>query len=444
MYILLIFLLIILLIISILEFDGEILAPPVAMLLMFIFAALLGLIKWNDWRLYEYSGVSVFLLLSGIVFFTLSSFFVRTVVFGGIKYKGKSIPVYSPRIELGSIPLFCFLILGLATNIVLYLTMKRIVGHLGFSTNSISAIINHFRNITTLEVFAGQYDVPSYVKMLIWITTSIGIFCLFVFFHSVVFKVFRKRDILLILVALLWLTAMLLNSHRSYVLTALGISIYLIFFFLNMHYGWQPFVNRKILKLGLRLFILLLIGFIGLAVLLGRFKSIQDINISNYLANYISSGVRNFDFFINDPPETKSYGFETFASLFRSINNQFGLGHFVPTELEFTYINGNVITNIYTAFRRYYSDFGYWGLIIISSFMGGAFTYLYEGIKKRGREGIFDFRLLVFLYFCKGIFQMCIEETILDFEISLNGLFKIIVLYLLYYVFIKKKVRVTL
>lgn len=441
MYIVLLFILIVLLLFSVLIFNKEILAPSVVMLLMFILAGMVGLIRWNDWELYNYSFLSTMLLLIGIFCFTISSSIVQDIY---ITRKGrlKCPPVRRNRIEINGIVIFLFILIGILTNILYYITIKKIVEKLGFSVTSLSVIINHFRNIVDSDFFEGKYTVSIIVKLIGWTITSIGIFSLFIFFHNLSFRVFKKRDYYLLVVAILWLTAMLLNSHRSYVLTALGESIYLLFFFENMYYGWKPSVSRKILNIGIKLFIFLIIIFIGMALLLGRFKSFSDMNIKDYTTVYISSGIRNFDLFIKEPINQREFGYETFASLYRSINNRFNLGYSVRTDLEFRYIGNLKISNVYTAFRRYYSDFGIFGIIIIPSILGAIFTSTYEKIKYRSKHGILDFNILLFLYFCKGLFQMCIEETILDFEISLNGLYKILVLYFLYFFLIKNKYKI--
>lgn len=444
MYIVLLLILFFLLSFCLVIYNREILAPPVIVLLMFVFTGIIGLIRWLDWELYNYSPESVLLLLTGILSFVLSSGYALEIYGGGSVHTSSGF-IKRNRIDITGLSLFLFLIIGVCANASYYIAIRRIVRSLGFNTDSLSAIINHFRNISSAAYFDDMYSLPTIVKILYWSITSIGMFTLFVFIHNIIFRVFKKKDIFLLIVSVLWLTTMLLNSHRSYLLTALAEGIYLLFFFLNMYYGWRPSVSEKILQIGIRLFFALIIGFIALAVLLGRYKSLSDMNLVDYMTVYMSSGIRNFDLFIKKPPEQIRFGSETFASLCRTLNNRLHLGYNIAKpELEFRYIGSLKISNIYTAFRRYYSDFGLPGIIIIPSILGYWFTATYEKIKRRSKFGEIDFNLLLYIYFCKELFQLCLEETVLTYEVSLNGLFKVLLLYFLYVYYIKRKVKIVI
>ena len=109
---------------------------------------------------------------------------------------------------------------------------------------------------------------------------------------------------------------------------------------------------------------------------------------------------------MKEPHKQPGFGLETFTSLFRTLNNRLNLGYDVARpELEFRYINGLKISNVYTAFRRYYSDFSTMGIIVIPLMLGYFFSALYEKIKIKSKAGIIDFRLILFLYFCKSLFR---------------------------------------
>lgn len=442
MYIVLLILLTILFILTTIDFNKEILAPAVVVVLMFLFTAAAGLVRWKDWELWNYSIEAVGLLMVGLISFLVGAIFPRVQYRSSLTSKVCE-PIRRERIEISRFLVFIFIAVGVFANISYYFIMKQIVGGLGFSLAGISEIINHFRNITSSTYFEGMYSVPGYAKLIYWTLTSIGIFTLIVFLHNLSFRLYKKRDLKLLIVTLLWIILMLLNSHRSYILTALAVGIYSLYFFLNTYLGWNDSVNRKILSIGIRLFILVIVLFVLLAVALGRYESVKSMNITDYITVYMSSGIRNFDLFIKEPIKRQGFGLETFTSLFRTINNRLNLGYTaLRPELEFRYINGLKISNVYTAFRRYYSDFGFAGISIIPLTMGYFFSLLYEKIKLNSKRGMVDFNLFLFLYLSKSLFQMCIEETFLLTEVSLNGLYKIFVLYLLYIFIVKKKIRI--
>lgn len=436
MYIVFIAILIMFFIITFPIFGKEILSPPILVLLLFILCSVIGLIRWDDWRLYEFSLNAVLYLITGILSFLLAAYFAKLV------YPNKLInnrhPLRRNRIEVGVGWVLFLIVLGLITNVLSFVFIKSTVARLGFDIESISRIINHFRNIE--EIFPDDYSMPITIKVFYWISICTGSFSLFIFTHNMCFKVLKKKDFWLLVIVGLWISVALLNSHRSYILMALAEVIYFLYFFWDMYVGKKSFVNKKIFKWGVGAFVGIIVCFLVLAILLGRRASFKELDIIDYITMYVSSGVRNFDLYIKEPVENNYFGMETFPSLYRTLANRFGIGMSVDTALEFRYIDGLKISNIYTPFRRYYSDFGIVGLIIIPAFWGFSFTYAYERIKNKCRKNIIDFDIIFFAYGSKVIFHMPIEEVFLNFEISINGIFKIIILFGLYFIF-RRRIR---
>ena len=148
MYIVLIALLFSIFVISLLAFNRELLAPAVVTILMFLFTALIGILRWSDWEISSYSGDAAVLLIIGLV-----SFFVGSIIprarYNVDFLKAACKPIRRDRIEISSFIIFIFIVIGIFANISYFLIMRRIVEELGFSLTSVAVIINHFRNITT-------------------------------------------------------------------------------------------------------------------------------------------------------------------------------------------------------------------------------------------------------------------------------------------------------
>lgn len=415
-------------------FNKQVICPPVLVLLMFLLTSVLGLLRYNDWKLSEYGFYSVFLLLIALLFFVIGS------IIGANAFKNPVItvetkPIRHDRLDLPIlITLFLLALMGL-TFLLFYKSINNIVSRLAFQHGSISETINSFRIISTH--YQDRYIFPTYLKLLNYFCTACGTIGLFIIVHNVAFRRGKKKDLLYTGIVILWISILLLLSNRSGILSALSEGIVFLYFFWNMYYGWNTKINRKIVKWGTRVFILFLIVFVGLAVGLGRVSTVSDMDLLDYTTVYISSGIRNFDLFIKDPVAKHSFGIETFPSIYRTLNYRFGIGKANTNAwLEFRYINGLKTSNIYTCFRRYYSDFGLSGILILPFLMGFWFTMSYNKIKIYCFYDVISFRMLLFAYLSRALFYMPIDDTLFEFEFSINGIFKIFIIYILYSLFI--------
>lgn len=130
--------------------------------------------------------------------------------------------------------------------------------------------------------------------------------------------------------------------------------------------------------MGSRIFGVFLISFIILAIVLGKRNSFAELNVKEYLTKYISVGIRNFDLFLKNPVRSDFFGQETFPGFHRILYNYLNIGNLYATPLDGIQFNGFSMGNIYTAFRRYYADFGLFGMLFISYLLG----YFFVGLRK--------------------------------------------------------------
>ena len=109
MYIVLIALLFSIFVISLLAFNRELLAPAVVTILMFLFTALIGILRWSDWEISSYSGDAAVLLIIGLV-----SFFVGSIIprarYNVDFLKAACKPIRRDRIEISSFIIFIFIL----------------------------------------------------------------------------------------------------------------------------------------------------------------------------------------------------------------------------------------------------------------------------------------------------------------------------------------------
>ena len=164
----------------------------------------------------------------------------------------------------------------------------------------------------------------------------------------------------------------------------------------------------------------------------------QDRKIFDILSKYTGSSLPAFNIYLNSPKVQNQYFGENTLFLIYGILRK--LGYEIPklyAPYEFVYFGG-IGTNIYSAIRRYYEDFGIEGLLLITFLLGifyGIFFY-YASYKKNN-----FFVLILYAAFCYPIFMFPIDDL---FFMSLfpNGfIYNFIALGITYYFLIYRNIK---
>lgn len=441
MYIVLVLALIMLFGLSLLIFKYEIMAPPVAFIAMFLLCAIIGLVRYNDWALSTYSGITVLIIIVGIISYIVGGHFAYSITH---KIRRASILPYCPdRIEVSFIYLFIALVVGGGELILFYRFICTAVSVNGYSNIDITHLLLSYRILSTSSALT---DMPRYLSLLKYIVEINAVIALFIFVHNLCFSLFKMRDIIHLIIILFWMGNSVLTSSRGDFLTILAIIIYLVYFFVNMKRGFSLRVEYIIVRLGIKLLTIFIIAFVVLAIFMGRRTTFTGASLLDYLTIYISGGLRSFDLYVQDGPHIQSGivgNDETFHYISVICSRFFDYNNLKTIHLEFRAINGQNIGNIYTAFRRYYSDFGIFGVIILSGVSGFLLTRLYSKARYKASIGRIEFSLLIFAWLSKSILYMPIDDHLYLFIFTLNGLFKTVVLYLLFNFIVRKKVVLT-
>lgn len=131
----------------------------------------------------------------------------------------------------------------------------------------------------------------------------------------------------------------------------------------------------KLLLQGLVFLSVFFIVFTGAATLVGRVEKYRDPIL--YVADYLCSGLANFNQGIDSPSIHEYWGQATFANLY-SLVNKFGL---IPDEMVLSYHSSGWVgeyasSTTVTIFGRWYEDFGTTGVFVMSGVVSLIFSYL--------------------------------------------------------------------
>ncbi len=165
---------------------------------------------------------------------------------------------------------------------------------------------------------------------------------------------------------------------------------------------------------------------IGLLLLIATFFAIQSIrheqtfnkNIekTNFIVLYALSSMTAFDTI--EPYSTEYVGENTFR-IYYAVTHAFG-GKNKPIDPILPFIQKPIVTNTYTAMYPFFKDFGYIGIAIAAIFMGIIFGYFFRGVQQKSA-----FFIIAYAYFANVIVLQYVADT---FMTNLAGHIKFLIL----------------
>lgn len=424
-------------------FQKDLFVPPVMMTFCFLMCSIIVIARYDDWNVSAFSINTCFLLLIGVFSYLVGS---GASYYFGARFTFKRKIGKSSQLDIRNrvdIPCQALFIACFISGIELLL-FARYVQHtvvtMKYNHSSLAKMLFSYRWMSMHNLIPTELSMPTYLGFLKYTVEMFSAFAIYVYIHNKSMKCYKSKDALLIILILCWPFNALLTSSRGDIITMLAEIIYLIYFFYGINNGFTSKTSTKMLGKSAKILIIFIIFFFLFSIYQNRIRT--NNTLWNSITIYFAGGVRAFDVYVKEPlkrntgllgnDETLRY-FSTFFAVHR------GQGQKTLLPLEFRYINGKSIGNIFTAFRRYYSDFGTSGIILFSSVLGFIMTQLYAKSKNSCLRKRNCFSLLFFAWISKSIFYMAIEDYFYVSIISLNGLYKIIVLYILYLIYVEKR-----
>lgn len=177
----------------------------------------------------------------------------------------------------------------------------------------------------------------------------------------------------------------------------------------------RQFNGRRLLKF--KTICKLVLGGTVALILFSSFRGMvgrtSDDTTFDYLAMYIGAPIKLFDLFVNSVQVTqKVVGQETFSAFLGDIGKSVG-----NSNLEFRSNNGFGLGNVYTPFRRYYSDFGIYGLVLLTAIQSFFYSFYYSKIVKKRISGIDPFTIL-YAYLFVGVAYYSVDERLYTYFLS--------------------------
>ena len=345
-------------------------AAPVFLFSLSFFASVsivvLNIENW-DIAIHGFQNRTAVCIVLAILSFFLGSLIFRTVfsrkMTEGIGSVSKSVLNRSK----GAFPYTFFIAISL---VMFVLFMRPRLGSLSFS--SMLSFQSDLR-----EIYSTEKEYGFFSSQILEIIVALAYFCLFRYFLEKKYLHQKPKKRLLIPV-ICFLVCALVYTDRNILLRFF---IYGLMLFV-MSANWRKVTIRNNHKLMIRVGIL-----VAAAALIfwayGKLKMYTS-NFERMLGIYAGSGLYGFNLWLQDFKDVFTKGGYTFSSVLNTLK-AFGIGEGSPYRLEnwdytiFYAQNGYAFaTNIYSALRVYYEDFGMTGMIIVPAITGFLFEWLYQ------------------------------------------------------------------
>ncbi len=379
---------------------------------------LLAVLNVDRWGLFIGSYTCI-LVLIGIVSFLIGDIFCAYKCFKNYKH----IKPLDKKMIL-NISKFKFLILNIFITILLYFNFMEVY-NLSLQVGNIDGITGMLKAVRYPlergEISFSRWQNYRYYIVLIF--TYISVYCFMSNF--ILLNKFRTKYLYPVIICFMFC---ILSTGRDGILNLL-IYITLIYSLITLKKQmYSNLAKSKIVLIGMFSVLLFLTLFLVAGVLTGKGLA-DNRSIFVILSHYLGLSFPAFDKFLSSVIIEEPYiANHTLQGIYSNLNR---IGFDLPKVkifLPFVEFNG-VNTNVYSAFMRYYWDFGIIGMSAVLFIFGNFFSYLYNYYKYISNN---LFALVLYAAFAGFIILSFHDEKFLLWIISTETIYKILLFYLCY------------
>ncbi len=413
-------------------FKRDVLSPAVVLSALFSLCVALALYNLNRWSLWDYHLNTALLVLWGVVAFIGASYVVdrlfqrrfREKLALPLQLSARTVPIDWVKLAL----VVAFDLLALA---YFWSEVRRIAILGGYSEGGLWTMMRTYRQTYSYTVLPAGQGLPWLMYQFIKLITVFAYVYLYQFINNVTADRFRIRYAALLVPVLLSFVQTLMNAGRMEILRLAAAALVMLYVLWQRSGNWDRRLGRK-QWLYVGAFAAFMLGaFYLLANVVGR--RVYDDAIYN-LSVYTSGPVKLFDMFLQDPPKPSGiWGQETFYGIHQFLSKYFDIGQPYIRHLEFRSVQDINVGNIYSAFRRYYYDFGFLGLTVLQAINGVIFTAFYRIIKLKRIGNKAGIGLLLYAFIAFNLFMLPIDDLVYSTMVSVSSFTTYILLALAYW-----------
>lgn len=375
------------------------------------------------------------LILSAVdIIFFLSDIGIRKLLKSKKKIASQNDkPIIYSRISINIFVMMALAIVFAAATFWQFKTIyNQILEHGYTNIKTIKAFYYAMRNIYTSNFTGFKFNFI--LTQLIAIQRCFVYISIFIFVHNVVIYGFKVKDLVFLMPLPSYCVAMFLTSGRTEMLMFVFFVVFIIMFAFSVIEQDTKLIDKTIKILALLTAILTAVSlFYGFYVLT---TPNRIVNIFDYFYGYSAGSIYNLDKLLNGGVEYTniSFGSHTLYSIYSTLSK---FGFKVPN-LPNSYLPATESfgknTNIYTAVGRWYMDYGYVGILILSAAWSSLYNFFYYKFVEKPKVSLNLFLYTIFLY---PLITFLVEDSFFTvFSVSL--VYKLIYFAVLYLLFVER------
>lgn len=436
MIFLLLFALILLLLLAYIITGRDILSPWVISIFMFILTVAIAVLNINSWNT-DISGITFLVVIIALVSFGFGEFFGKLFLLKNkINIKCNlnnklNLNEFNKKLIISNRS-FVFIIVVMIITLYFYYDYIQKIASLAGYHSGLNSMLRYAR--------AAQFDEDIITNQSIFLNLGIifsrvsSYFFIFIFLYNSIFYNFRLKYIKYLLPTLINSGIIILSTGRGQFINLITFFLIIFFIMLKKKYTWSNKLNTKIVRY----------GFIGILIFLVIFRLTGYLTEKSYsysawnnFSMYIGAPIIALDKYLVDPPIGNIiFGKESFSSIYH-ILRILGLDlQSYPVVLEYRSWENVYNVNIYTSIRRYIQDFTMFGMLIIQFIIGFMYGYFYYLIKYSNKINI---GLILYATYFFPITQIALEERFFLKVTSIEGIYTLFAMLVVWYFFIARK-----
>lgn len=422
--------LVLILLIDLLLSYGDLFAPPCMLSAIYLLCVIISLYNYDFWNLRSFGGKTTAIILSAMALFSIVYYAFCFILHPSIRAKKRQ-PLKTSECKCRIIPFRAKpYYLSIVFEIFVIISCVLSILQIGQGSGWNEILANY-----KLLMYAGTAALPGYLDICFKIVSALSYVYLYVFVNNLVFERTFKKSRRYLLPVFLYVVRSIVTGNRYNLLCVLAGGTYCYYILYQMKTGWRRRFRIKYVVWGILGLTVTMIVFVMLKKVAGRTDKIDPIY---YISMYAGGPIKLFDWYLTNPPvHSNIWGKETFSGILNFLANR-GIGQPYDINLEFRFIEGRNLGNVYGAIRRYYNDFGYSGMMLLVALLGIVWATLYSRVTCYSYRNT-ELCTIVFLFMVNTLLIIPIDDKFYTNIITPSFVIHLALTYVLYKIIIQSR-----
>lgn len=326
------------------------------------------------------------------------------------------------RIELQGWQKAALLVFYIIVTILYYRQVLNSFSALGVADQAWNDAMTARRQANANTDLSALTTIPTYIVYLYNTMQALTFVLLYVVMNNLFSNKIGAitKDIPLFICIGIYLVSVVLRSGRLPILELVFASVLLFWIFWHRVHGWRGKIKLAYILLIAVVAVGMIFAFTWLRDVVGRQN---DDDILSYITNYAGGSIQLFDMYLKDPaPANTLFGQETFRGVWSALIRHVNIAEAYSWQLEFRSSNGVMVGNVYTALRYWIHDFGYVGLVAMTTLYALFYSKLYSRIVM-GDSSNSIYVITLYSFWFSGLLMLPIQDVFCAMDINPGNIY---------------------